>query len=542
MSIRHALSVLLLTALAAGAPRAARADATVGGWGHALSYNPKFLLHNPDGRSFEITYHAFYGVVPGWNKTAVELKLTDPEGKVLLEEAVKLEEGQATIAVPEGPAGVYQLDGRHSCWIETTLERAVLWTGDPQAHAVEGRRAVFQASVPRRWWFYVPRGVTQFTAKAQRADRYMSQREDWGFFIISPRGQRTNALWGQPPKEGPYRQDQTVTVEVEPGAGGRFWALGVQLGDSHNYSNINIALDGVPPYIARSPEAWFNGQTGELPDVKVYDEEPFIQAARKPGMEQMWPNLHHFSPVPSLGDPDSVEVLGDARFALWNPEDRKLGFRIGTYLPRTLRGEPNTADVTITGPDGRTLLDKAMPLEHIHDKDKGPTDTLDTGKGVSFVDVEGAERFFAFTYPATPLVLVGKKTDDGARRFNFSAGIARNWYFFVPEGTKQFAFHARAHHNTDVMHLQVNAPDRTVALVYGNEGGQTVKVPDGLDGKIWHLRPNVGSATQMITTRQQGGRYPDLQLTIDLRGVPGYLAPSWEQWFNPEDPKLPLER
>jgi len=542
MPIRHALSAVILASFAAAAPQIARAGAAVGGWGHALSYHPKFLLHNPDGRAFEITYHAFYGVVPSWNKTAVELKLTGPGGKVILEEAVKLEAGQATLEVPEGPAGVYQLDARHNCWIETTLDRAVLWTGDSEAHAVEGRRAVFQASVPRRWWFYVPRGVRRFTAKAQRADRYMSQREDWGFFIISPRGQRTNALWGQPPKEGPYRQDQTVTVEVEPGAGGRFWALGVQLGDSHNYSNINIALDGVPPYIARSPEAWFNGQTGALPDVKVYDEEPFIQAARKPGMEKKWPNLHHFSPVPSLGDPDSVEVLGDARLAMWNPEGRKLGFRIGTYLPRTFRGEPETAGVTITGPGGRTLLDKAMPLEHIHGKGKGPTDVLETGKGVSFVEVTGAERFFAFTYPATPLVLAGEKTGAGARRFKLSAGVARNWYFFVPEGTEQFSFHARAHHPTDVMHLEVNAPDRTVALVYGNEGGQTVKVPDGLDGRIWHLRPNVGSATRMITRRREGGRYPDLQFTLELEGVPGYLAPSWEQWFHPEDPKHPLER
>ena len=28
-------------------------------------------------------------------------------------------------------------------------------------------------------------------------------------------------------------------------------------------------------------------------------------------------------------------------------------------------------------------------------------------------------------------------------------------------------------------------------------------------------------------------RFPSLDLTVDLAGVPGYLAPTWEQWFDP---------
>jgi len=537
-------ALVLAVALAAvgPAPRA-DADAALGGWGHVLSYNPKILLHNPEGEAFDLTFHKYQMTVPGWNKAKLPVKVVDPEGNVVVEKEVPVVEGEASVEVPAGPAGVYTLDGNHGSWVSTSLDRIVAWTGDPDAHAVEGRRAVFQASVPRRWWFYVPKGVTSFTAKAQRADRYMSQREDWGFFIVSPRGQRAAALWGQPPKAGPYRQDQTVEVEVEPGAAGRFWALDVQLGDSHNYSNINIAFEGIPQYIARSPEEWFNPKTGELADVKVYDDEPFIQAARIEGMEKRWPDLHHFSPVPSLGDPDSVEILGDARFALWNPEGRKLGLRIGTYLPRSLgRDEPEVAQLKVENPDGKTILDKRIVMEHIHGKGKNPTDIIDPGKGVTTARLTGAERFFAFTYPATPIVLIGEKTDDGARRFNLSAGIARNWYFFVPEGTKQFSFHARAHHDTDVLHLEVNSPDRTVAMLYANEGGQTVKVPTGLDGMIWHLRPNVGSASRFITRKRQGGRFPDLQYTVDLKGVPGYLAPSWEQWFDPDDPKHPHER
>jgi hypothetical protein len=64
-----------------------------------------------------------------------------------------------------------------------------------------------------------------------------------------------------------------------------------------------------------------------------------------------------------------------------------------------------------------------------------------------------------------------------------------------------------------------------------------VRVPEGLDGKVWFLRPDVGSATRMPPGTPEAPRYLDVSLTVDIRGVPGFLAPTWEQWFDPARPR-----
>ena len=92
------------------------------------------------------------------------------------------------------------------------------------------------------------------------------------------------------------------------------------------------------------------------------------------------------------------------------------------------------------------------------------------------------------------------------------------------------------------MNLEINAPDRTVAVIYDRQGEKTITVPPGLDGKIWHLRPDIGSATTMPNMPGEPTRYLHLYLTLDLKGVPGYLAPTWEQWFDPQNPVAPQER
>ena len=86
------------------------------------------------------------------------------------------------------------------------------------------------------------------------------------------------------------------------------------------------------------------------------------------------------------------------------------------------------------GPEGKTVFAKVLPMLHVHEADGQPTDTLETGKGVSVVSVTGPERWLSFTYPATPLVLLGKDAGGGWHRFRFTAGTVRNWYFFVPAG------------------------------------------------------------------------------------------------------------
>ncbi len=517
-------------------------SAMLGDWGHFMSYSPRIHLLNPDGRAFTVKVHAMQWGRTDWNGDTREVRLTAPGGEVLQDGHLALENAVATLEVPAGAAGVYVLEPKGNNWVSTTLDRAVLWTGLTEGHMVDDRRAVFQAVVPRRWWFWVPPEVTGFTVKAQRADRYMSQREDWGFFIITPRGQRIRALWGEPPHAGSYRQDQVAEVPVEPGAGGRFWALEVQLGDSHDYSNINICFDGVPPYLAQSPETWFNPDTGMLPEVPLYDETPFIQSAKTPMSAERWPDLQHFSPCPSLGDPDGVAILGDARFALWNPENRPLGFRIGAYLPRRPAGDPEMADVVITGPSGDTVFEKSLPILHVHGSDGHPTDTINTGAGVSVVDVKGPEHWLSFTYPATPLVLLGESRPDGWNRYRFTAASPRNWYFWVPPGATTFQVRFETERADDVLRLDVRSPDRTQAILHGREGAVTVTVPAGLDGRIWHLRPSVAGASRLITDAGPAPRYQNIRLTLELNGLPDGLAPTWEQWFNPVNPVPPQAR
>ena len=511
--------------------------ATLGDWGHFMSYQPRLHLENPDGRAFSVNVHVMQWGVTNWNSNTQTIRLTAPDGTVLVDGPQPLDYAIATIQVPNATAGTYLLEPGGNVWVQTSLPRAVLWTGLTEGHMVDDRRAVFQAVVPRRWSFWVPPDVTSFTVKAQRADRYMSQREDWGFFVITPRGQRIRALWGEPPHAGPYRQDQIADVPVEPGAAGRFWMLEVQLGDSHDYSNINICFEGIPPYLAQSPETWFDPDAGGPPDVPLYDDTPFMQSARTPMMDERWPDLQHFSPCPSLGDPDGVAILGDARFALSNPEDRPLGFRIGAYLPRQPASNPEMADVRITGPNGDTVFEKSLPILHIHGSDGHPTDTIQTGAGISIVDVQGPEHWLAFTYPATPLVLLGTPQPDDWLRYRFTACSPRNWYFMVPPGTQSFQLRFETELPGDILRLDVRAPDRTIEILHGRQAQTTIQVPKGLDGRIWHLRPSVAGASQL--SRSQPGlapRYQNIRMSLDLRHLPTGLAPTWEQWFDASNP------
>ncbi len=543
---------------------ALQAETAIGDWGHFLSYTPTICLSNSEGKAFTVKVHVMQWGTQAWARDRAKLRLTDPDGAIVADGEHTLEDSTVTLNVKAGTAGVYRLHTTDNVWVWSSLDRSVIWTGVPGRHLMDdGKRiktedgkkrkphfyekeghVVFQASVPRRWWFWVPEEVTEFSCTAMRADRCMSQREDWGYFILTPRGQRIRALWGQPPHTSGrnYHQEQRVDVEVEPGAAGRFWCLEVRLGDSHHYSNINFGLDGVPPYLARSPEEWFDPETGQPPAIPLYDETPFIQSARIEGMEERWPNLQHFSPCPSLGDPDGIEVLGAATYAFWNPENRALKYRIGTYLPRKGFKSARRAQVRITNGKGRTILEDALPMQHIHGKHGKPSHTLENARGVCRVAVADVERFLTFTYPATPLVLVGQDQADGWKRFSFTACGARNWYFFVPRGTERFQVKAKAWIETDVFRLDICAPDRVLAVLYANEDDCTVRVPPGLDNKIWYLRPSVGSATRMITKQGPDTRYQDLPLTLDLKGVPGYLAPTWEQWFDPERPAGPLRR
>lgn len=170
---------------------------------------------------------------------------------------------------------------------------------------------------------------------------------------------------------------------------------------------------------------------------------------------------------------------------------------------------------------------------HVHGTEGGPVAVPATGRGVARVAVSGTERWFAFTYPATPVVLLGQDAGAGWSRFNLEVGSARNWYFNVPAGTKTFAVRAATQHSGDQLLLEVNAPDRTAAMICGARGEQTVEVPVGLDGKIWHLRVDIGSGSVLFTDGGADSRFLGIYATLDLQGVPGLLAPTREQWFDP---------
>lgn len=551
--MRRTFLTCLLALLWAGSGASGLAATAVGDWGHFLSFNPRLHLNNPDGRAFAFTIHLMRWPIAGWGWNAGEwaMTVTGPAGKVLMDGRYRVEDSSRTFNVPAGAKGVYMFDvGKKgemvNFWLESTLARSVVWTGKPSGRAFENRWLVTQCSVPRRWWFWVPEGAKEFTCRAQR-DTGNTEREDFGITVFSPRGQRLRAMWGQPwllPDAWPggkrFRGEMSVRVPVEPGTAGRFWYLEVRLGDSHNYSNINLTLDGVPPYVARSPEEWFDPETGKAAPVKLYDDSRFMQSKRDESLK--W---QHWSPSPSLGDPDGVQIRGNARFALWNPDRRELRLDICDYLVRkdTPEAAVPVAAVKVVDQANKQLFDRQVAVPHHHHSARDPFLLPASATPVTTVSVANAARWFAYTYPALPTVWIGAPADDGFSRFTLEVGTARNWYFYVPRGVTRFEVRARCEHDTDVAHLEINAPDRTQAMIYGREGAATVRVPAGLDGKIWHLRTDVGSATRMITAGGQANyRRLGLYLTLEVKGVPGLLSPTWEQWFDPARPRRALRR
>ena len=312
---RFALRWVVPLAVLLSVPRLL-ADTAVGDGGHYLRYVPKVYLHNPDGRAFTVTVHLMRWPMAKWNPTSVTLRLSDPEGKAAVDGEIPFEKESKTFELPAGPKGAWLLEmnlpAKHvfhgpDFWVESSLDRAVVFTGNPHepevvGNAMAGRWLIVQCSVPRRWWFWVPPGTKSFTARTQWVQNYQSQREDWGITIFSPRGQRVRTLWGDldmdrgRPFNTAESRTASTTVNVEPGAAGRFWCVELRFADSHNYSKISFSLEGVPPYLARSPEEWFDpAAAAAVPAVPVYDDDAFMQSALDERTKAAWPWLQNFS-------------------------------------------------------------------------------------------------------------------------------------------------------------------------------------------------------------------------------------------------------
>lgn len=533
--------------------------AHIGDAGHYLTGGTLVYLRNPDGRAFTLTLHRYNWPFEGsWNRRDMAVTVTGPDDEIALRTTVETDEAGVTLEVPAGEPGVYEVDVDErftlNYWhMTTSLPQAVAWTG-PGTGVAYRDQPWFMATpmVPRKWYFFVPEGTDKFTLKAQSCVA-RSQREDHGLIIRSPRGQPMAALWDQPNptvvdgeivagREPP--RVQQAHVVVEPGSDGRFWSLEVRLGGGHTYSDINLALDGVPAYLAPSPEQWFNPETGELADPIVYDEDPFARGNVPPDDQRDRPYFRYWMPCPSLGDPDGNELLSPTDFALWNPEGRALDLYFQTYVVRDMeairRGEKPVPEASLRMYDveGETLSEEAVELP------VGKAAPMKMKfEGVRFFEVDDAERFWVYSYPATPAVLVGepieagedggvREADAGWRRFNLEVGTLRDWFFRVPEGVESFEIRMAARTPGDVVELDVFAPDRLVDRLYGRTGSTRVEVPEGLEGKIWHVRLDVGGATRYFP--EPGvPRYATIPMTLDVRGIPPYFAPTFEQWFDP---------
>ncbi len=524
-------------------PRTESGGAWLGDAGHYLTGQPRMHLLNASGAAFTVTLFRYNWPFEGhWNQRKLPVTLTGPGGETVVQTTVETDEGGATVSVPAGAPGVYTLAVRtHSLnyWhVRTSLPKAVVWTGPATGDAspYKGQWLSLAPAVPRTWYFFVPKGTAHFSLKTQ-SHGARTQREDQGLIVRSPRGQPVAALWdqGNPTvRDGEIiagrdlQLEQEARIVVEPGSDGRFWSLEARLGGAHLWTDFPVALSGVPPYLAHAPELWFDPETGQSPDPLIYDDVPYVRTDMPPPEACVWPHWTYWMASPAIGDAASNEIHAPARIAFHNPENREADLVVSSYLLRGWR--PGSADLRLSKADGEVLFAERATL----DPDEGkPYRRRVRFQGVGLLDVADCERFWVYTYPAMRAVLIGEAIEAGRwSRFRLEAGTVRHWFFRVPEGTRRFEIRFKARHPQDVVALDVLAPDRLMGRLYGREGATAVEVPAGLDGHVWHVRLDVGDATRYLPAEGES-RYAVIPVELDLQGVPGLLAPTWEQWFDP---------
>ncbi len=534
------------------------AQTQIGDAGHYITAYSKVHLNNPDGEPFDINLFRYqWWIGHGWNVDSLDVKVTDPNSEVVIDTRVRILDEGTAVVVPAEARGVYtaEIDSRSTLnywYMSSSLDQSVVYTGKKEGDALRDEWFICNPIIKRKWSFFVPKGTRKFSIISQN-NNGRSQREDHQITIYSPRGQRIASHFGQAnwdEEELSFgRDDRRATVLdvlVEPGSEGRFWYLELGMGDSHIYSDVNIALDGIPPFLSRSPEEWFDPETGESADISFYDETQFVQSDRTEESFENFPYMHHWTPSPALGDPDGNELIPPSTVHLWNPEARELDFVIGTYLPRNMfpakRSEEyekpiedyDNAIIAIVSND-REILNTTAPMLHLHGQQIWKR-TLPRNSGILDVSVTEAEHFWMYTYPGTPAVVASMDN-----KFQFEISSARNWYFMVPEDTENFKVRTKAINDEDVTYLEVNTPDRTMAIAYGNSSELTIDVPPGMAGKIWHLRFDWGSSSRPFG-QLPNPRFPAMRINLELEGVPAFISPTWEQWFDPDDPKRPMDR
>lgn len=515
----------------------------LGDAGHFISTFRAIYLNNPDGRAFAFTAHRYMWPTR-WEGDG-QVTLFGPEGKEVARGQIAGEEESVTIQVQAGQKGVYAARieglGYHLMWFECSLAQMVIDCGDWEQR--KGRQETFDmhtVTAPRRWYFFVPEGMNEFQIGSRHGGAH---RQDSGLVVFTPRGQPVAAHFGSRPRPwgASFTERFNMTpawdivnqepelhvmhIETDPGSTGRFWSIWLCGGDGHCYSPMQILLNGVPTYLSSMPEQWFNPQTGRPAPVVQYD---FHVGPSQRTSETFC------APSPLLGDTDTG-MRGAHAIYLHNPENRPFDFcATGYIIPED---EYLPVQFQASGPQGQALGQAEGAFTHKSPPEPALISVPAAGAGVYKVEVDAA-RWYGWSEPTMGMVLAGNPTADGGARFSLMLALGRHWFFGVPAGTREFSVRVDLADPNHVLHVEVHGPDRIAQVLYAYGGAPQevrVPVPQGLDGKVWFLKLSVGSATRLLEQGAQNRRTVQIDPDIELHGVPGYIAPTYEQWFNPDE-------
>lgn len=539
------LGMVAVAILLAGSP--VLAGSRIGDGGHFLMSGAGVYANNPTGKAFTVTVHRhIWASHPLYNDGAYEITVVDPGHKAVATGTIPSGKSKAVLKVPKGAGGVYRIRykgaGYSLTWIECSLDQMVAAAGDWDMKAGYGGTFALHAMTPRRWYFYVPAGVKEFKVKTTANPGATSPREDWGYFVMNPRGQRVNAVYGGVPPRSRQRDALVKNgfivderkIYVDEGTAGRFWSLWVTGGDSHSFSDLQILIKGAAPFYAPSPEQWFDPRTGKAPAKLIYDTSQIraldYMSKKDAKGRRLSRDHYNWAPSPLLGDEDYTGMRGPHSVFLRNPEGRAIDFGTCAYVISPKSRVP--VHYRVFAPGGKGILDKTGSFAW---RDSSRISIPASGKGVYRVDVD-CKEWYAWAEPAPPMVLAGKPIKGGGARFSLQIGIARHWFFKVPKGTKEFGVTVNVPDRNHALLTEIHAPDRMVDVLYARGPRPRevkVTVPTGLDDKIWFLRTEVGSMTRYLSTDATKLKRVRIDADIDLTGVPGFLAPTWEQWFLP---------
>ena len=516
----------------------------LGDAGHMIRSFRAVYANNPDGRPFSLRLHRY--MWPGRWEGDFALVISDPAGAEIARGEIGGEQESIAVDVVPGATGgkgVYAIrlvgSNAHEVWLECSLAQLVLDCGDWEQRS--GRDETFDLypiGMPRRWYFFVPEGVNQFRVSCAHGSAH---RQDSGMVVFTPRGQPVAATYGSRPRAlGAAFSDKfnmtpgwdivnenppatVMHIETDPGSSGRFWSIWACGGDGHCWSPQQMLLDGVPTYLASAPEQWFNPQTGRPAHITTYD---FHIGPAQRTSETFCP------PCPLFGDTDTG-MRGRHVIHLNNPEGRSFDFCATGYLIPEDRLFPVAFEAT--GPAAQELARASGEFTHRSPPQPAGVAVPAAGPGVYQVAID-ADRWFGWSEPSMQAVLGGHPTAAGGTRFSLIVAMGRNWFFQVPAGTREFLVRVNLADPNHALSVEVNGPDRIVQGSYAYGGAPrdiAVSVPAGLDGRIWFLRLSVASATRMLGQGADNRRSAQIDPDVELHGVPGYLAPTWEQWFDP---------